>query len=198
MEEHQDLAIDQMIEAQLERMTSFPGKYSYKVFDLKRDPIGILGYKSFQSQSLEKILGQSEKIVIFAATLGSGFDALIHRLSYGKSLEMMILNACGSAQVEMVADQMAKEISKKIGGYQTPRYSPGYGDFDLSFQADLISLLNSNTLGISVTDHYLLTPSKSISGVIGISSQLMTVRYDICDDCLRRTTCDHKTCRRKA
>jgi cobalamin-dependent methionine synthase I len=51
----------------------------------------------------------------------------------------------------------------------TPRFSPGYGDFPLSYQRVLIDLLDApRVLGVSVTPSDLLVPVKSVTAVVGI------------------------------
>ena len=49
------------------------------------------------------------------------------------------------------------------------RFSPGYGDWALSAQRELLRMLDaSRTVGVSLTDTMLMVPSKSVSAVIGV------------------------------
>jgi cobalamin-dependent methionine synthase I len=59
--------------------------------------------------------------------------------------------------------QMAKQ-----GRKLTTRYSPGYGDLDLSAQKVIYDALKLEKIGISITDRYLLIPEKSVLAIAGI------------------------------
>ncbi len=49
------------------------------------------------------------------------------------------------------------------------RFSPGYGDLPLAFQRQLLDALQADRrIGIGLTDTLLMTPSKSVSAIIGI------------------------------
>lgn len=194
MKEGIDSDIDGRIDQWLNQ--TFKGKYLYKELAFDKDSMTIEGLGLVESHSLKKILSQSEKVIVFAVTLGADIDYRLEQLKYSNHLDMMILDAVASAQVEGLADQVSERIKNELGGFQTPRYSPGYGDFSLTYQKKILSILEARRIGLSANDHFLLTPSKSITGLIGISSSEMSVSYDICDDCLRRTTCDRKLCRR--
>ena len=53
------------------------------------------------------------------------------------------------------------------------RYSPGYGDWPLDAQRELLALLDTpRAIGVSLTDSLLMVPSKSVSAVIGVKAQI--------------------------
>ena len=55
------------------------------------------------------------------------------------------------------------------------RYSPGYGDFPLTAQRELLSLLDApRKVGVSLTDTLLMVPSKSVSAIIGVKEEIPT------------------------
>jgi hypothetical protein len=50
-----------------------------------------------------------------------------------------------------------------------PRFSPGYGDFDLSVQTNICDVLKTGkTIGVTLTDSLLMMPSKSVTAVVGL------------------------------
>ena len=52
------------------------------------------------------------------------------------------------------------------------RYSPGYGDFPLEAQRELLGILDTpRAIGVSLTDTLLMAPSKSVSAVIGVKKE---------------------------
>lgn len=192
-----DLALDQQINQLMQEVMTFPGKYTYKIFPLAKSPLRIEGFRPFESQSLARLLGGANQVVVFAGTLGTAFDRALHRHSYVSPTSAMIFSACGSAWIEKVIDEMVETIQKQEDSYMTPRYSPGYGDLNLDFQGDILRLVAADKIGITVNSQHLMTPVKSITGIIGLSDQPLQTLYHICDDCLRRTQCDKTICRRE-
>ena len=50
------------------------------------------------------------------------------------------------------------------------RDSPGYGDFPLEAQREILVILDTpRKIGVSLTDSLLMVPSKSVSAVIGVA-----------------------------
>lgn len=194
MTEGHDRAVDNFVATCM--AIEFPGKYLYRIFDYEETSGAIQGYRSFDSQSLKTVLKGAKQVVVFAATLGADFDRILERMKYDDGMNMMIMNAYGSAKVEALVDDMVLELQESLGGYQTPRFSPGYGDFDLSFQRDIGRLIRLDRIGITLTESHLMAPAKSITGIIGLSDQPLQGSYDVCDSCLRRTLCNRRICRR--
>lgn len=110
-------------------------------------------------------------IILLAATLSFKADNLIKSYQIIDMKKAVIADALANALIEQVCDAAEDEIraacpSKKM----TFRYSPGYGDFDISMQKSLSVLLNTQKkIGIFVNDSYMMVPSKSVIAVIGLS-----------------------------
>jgi hypothetical protein len=71
------------------------------------------------------------------------------------------------------------------------RFSPGYCNWDVSEQHLLFQLLPENACGISLNDRALMTPIKSVTGVLGIGNGIERKEYK-CSfgskiDCIMRT-----------
>ena len=47
------------------------------------------------------------------------------------------------------------------------RYSPGYGDWDLPVQREVLELVEAKSIGLSLTETFILQPRKSVTAVIG-------------------------------
>ena len=87
----------------------------------------------------------------------------------------MCLQALGSERVEALCDEFEKDIKKELGGegvFFRPRFSPGYGDLPLEFQKDIFRLLECpRRIGISLGESLLMTPSKSVTAIIGFGDK---------------------------
>jgi cobalamin-dependent methionine synthase I len=105
------------------------------------------------------------------------------------------LDAVGSAAAEACADSLESEVravAAAAGWKITNRLSPGYCGWVTQEQQKLFSLLPGDPCGIRLSSSSLMSPIKSVSGVIGLGPN---VRYldHMCD------TCDMTTCyKRKA
>lgn len=120
-----------------------------------------------KSSSLSKNLFGSNECYIFAVTLGNSVDRLLKKLSVISLSEHYITDALASALAECAADLTEKEISSttdcKI------RFSPGYGDFDIEKQADVLKMLDAQKIiGVSLSKSFLMTPQKTITAIMGI------------------------------
>lgn len=137
------------------------------------EPVIHLGFADVQSRSLWKNLAGCTEIILLAATAGPGVDRLIQRYSVVSPGKALVFQALGAAAVESFLDFLCTEFANELASealYIRPRFSPGYGDFPLSCQKDLFRFLDCpRKAGISLTDNLLMTPTKSVSAVIGLS-----------------------------
>ena len=127
-----------------------------------------LGFVTVESKDLAKNIGDCKEAYVFAVTIGIGVDRLLSRLSLLSPSEFFICDAVGSALAESVCD-VAEDMIKKNTPCR-PRFSPGYGDLDISVQKDVLSVLNAEKLlGITLTDGFLMMPQKSITAILAVN-----------------------------
>lgn len=110
-------------------------------------------------------------VYLVCGSLGHGVDALQRRVSAVSGADALIVQAIGAAMMESWMDAVEDEIRAELPGGESlaARYSPGYGDFPLEAQREILSLLDApRTVGVSLTDSLLMVPSKSVSAVIGV------------------------------
>jgi len=193
-----DRELDEKINHYMKIVDDFEGRFVYQIFEFDRqDVISVIGtILTLDGDSIRHIISQATRVIVFGATLGHEMDQMILKSSYDSALDMMILDACASVKIEDVLDQMESVITEDLGLYLTPRFSPGYGDLPLNIQHKLIKTIGADKVGITVTDSNILLPKKSVTGIIGVSEKKMDVSYKFCDECLLRTSCDFKKCRR--
>ena len=120
-----------------------------------------------ESRDLAKNLSGCSEAFVFAVTIGHSVDRLLSRMSLLSPGDFFICDAAGSAIVEGVCDVAENKI--KAGLCCKARFSPGYGDFPLSVQRELLKSLDAEKrLGITLTDSLLMLPQKSITAVMGV------------------------------
>ena len=124
-------------------------------------------FASVKSASLSRVLCNSSEAFIMAVSTGIDVDRLITMLYLKNDSSAFFMDSIGSAAVESLADHVNKIMCQNID--TTNRFSPGYADFPLEFQKDLLSRINANqTVGITLSEKLMMTPMKSITAVIGI------------------------------
>lgn len=126
-----------------------------------------------ESKALSIRLSGCVDVYLACGTLGAAYDAFHRRVSVKSGADALIVQAIGAAAVEKVMDSIEDDIRAELspGESLVTRYSPGYADFPLSEQRTLLGLIDApRKVGVSMTDDFLMVPSKSVSAVIGVRS----------------------------
>jgi len=145
-----------------------------RVNSITKDKV-ILGDSDIEikSSNIAKLLADSEYAVIFMTTIGHSLEETVVKLSEeGEITSSLILDAIGSETVDYAADILHRKdiasIAEKRGFSITPRFSPGYGDWDLSAQKDVLRVCGGEEIGISVSETFMMSPQKSVSAIFGL------------------------------
>lgn len=120
-----------------------------------------------KSRSLSKNLDGCSRVFLFAATLGAGVDRLLSRYGAVSASKAVALDALASALIEDFCDEVENTITHDLK--KRPRFSAGYGDLDLSLQKELFGVLSApKSIGLTLSDSYMMIPTKSVSAIVGI------------------------------
>ncbi len=116
-----------------------------------------------------------EKCAVMAATLGIEADNLI-RIAEAESMSRaVILDACATELIEKLCDYAEQEIAGLAAREEKHlnfRFSPGYGDCPLSLQKPITEILDTQRkIGLTVTEHALMLPRKSVTALLGFTRQ---------------------------
>ena len=121
-----------------------------------------------------RMAGCSE-IYLMAVTIGPELDAKVAEISQsGDMTRAFLLNAYGSEAAEALMESLNREIARQVEGRgltATKRYSPGYGDWPITAQRDLLGHLGADRIGIRLAESCLMIPEKSVSAIIGVRSK---------------------------
>lgn len=146
-------------------------KVCYRKFSISKQGAALdLSFAQTTSAALAKSLEGCDKILLFAATIGLEIDRLI--IKYGKlsPVKALIFQAIGAERIEKLCDRFCKEMSKEES--LKPRFSPGYGDLPLSLQNDIFAALDcGKNIGLTLNDSMLMSPTKSVTAIVGIISK---------------------------
>lgn len=148
-------------------------KVCYRQMDISwEEGQPVLPFDTYGSRNLAHNLEGCTEGVMFAATIGVGIDRLITRYNHTSPSRALIMQALGAERVEALCDTFNARITAEAGarGLKTKsRFSPGYGDLPLIVQKEFMTLLDcSHLIGINLNESLLMSPSKSVTAVIGI------------------------------
>ena len=145
------------------------------------------------SGNLLKNLDGCAEIVMMAVTLGSVPDMLVRKAEVRDMLKAYTYQAVGAAMAEAWADEINEKIiaeAKERGLFARPRFSPGYGDFPLEVQKDFERILEMpKTIGVTLSDSLLMTPTKSITAVVGLTEIDSNCEKSGCEQCSMAGRC---------
>ncbi len=149
-----------------------------------------LGTHGVVSAQLADHLDGCEEAFLFAATLGPEVDRLLRRDTVAQPSLAVAEHAAAAAVIEQYCDEVCTRLASSLdGAYCRPRFSAGYEDFSLSEQSYMIRALDAaKRIGLTCTDLCMLTPSKSVTAVIGISKEFSRCYARGCD-CCSKTDC---------
>jgi len=170
-------------------------KNIFSIWDCKTSQDTItLGEININSLDLARHLCGCEKAVLLAATLGTGADSLLRRYNALDMEKALVAQAVCTVMIEEYCDNVVCEASRNAlleGLYPTSRFSPGYGDFDIIWQKDILKLLDcEKRIALTLTEGYMLIPSKSVTALVGFSRE-KTVNTEIkCARC--KTQCVYR------
>ena len=176
-----DVLMDECEKAVLEKASP---KYLYVEKDLPCPQ--IMGGKDIESH-----LNGCEKAIVMCATVGSEVDKLIRISQISDMARAVVMDSLASVAVEQVCNAFDKIIAEKYSDYNmTFRFSPGYGDYPIELQKIILQMLDApKKIGLCTNDNFLLTPTKSVTAVLGLSNIPIERKKRGCAICNMRETC---------
>lgn len=168
----------QMISESFKELDLIADKKSiYRIFSVSfmEENTLLLGNLEIHSEKLQKNLKDCKEVVLFGTTLGIDVDRQIRKYELLDMSRAVVMQACAAAYLEEFCDELQESIAREMeadGKFLRPRFSPGYGDFSILHQKELLAMLEApKKIGLTLTEGYMLTPTKSVTAVIGISEQ---------------------------
>lgn len=168
------------------------GKLSYKVcwerFPVKKEGTSLdFGFLQVDSAGLAKNLEGCREIILFAATIGLEMDRAIRKYTNLSPAKALFFQAIGAERIESLCDAFCAEREEELraeGKFLKPRFSPGYGDLPLEMQKDIFRVLDCpRKIGLTLNDSLLMSPTKSVTAIIGIGGEREEIRKNKCGTC---------------
>jgi hypothetical protein len=143
---------------------------------------------------LMKIYPRATYLSLFALTIGEEISTKIELLfQQNKFLLGYMLDTIASLAADLAAEILERNTLKLLHkenqiseNTRVLSYSPGYCGWHISGQKKLFAYLNPEKIGISLNANYLMSPLKSVSGVLVAGCRdihLFTPNYPFCKSC---------------
>ena len=133
---------------------------------------------------LPSIIDKANSLYLFAATIGEVITNEINNHFQQNEFPTGSFIDCGAS---LATDNIANLLQNQLEiHFTTLSYSPGYCGWHVSGQEKLFNALKPYRIGIELNDSYLMTPLKSISGVlVSGESEIHNFNnnYSFCTDC---------------
>lgn len=120
---------------------------------------------------LAKALAPFARVAIFAATAGAKIGQLTcDLLAANNGAAALVYDATASESTDAAAEWLDKFLTRqsRIDYQNNFRFSPGYFDWPLAAQSDIMRLLSLQELNITLTPHFQLSPEKTVTAVKGV------------------------------
>jgi hypothetical protein len=151
-------------------------------------PQGV--YRILQRPELDRLspLSGEKFAALGICTIGPYLEARVGELmSTGREPEGYVLDAVGSVAADEVADVINAKIchwAASQGLASSPRFSPGYGDWQLEEQRAIFQLLPAGEIGMSLNPSCMMIPRKSVSFAITFTKEAGERKFEHpCERC---------------
>jgi len=145
-------------------------------------------------------LASVAEIAVLAVTIGPDLEeAVSASFAAGDYTFGLLLDAAGTTAVEATANAVNSLITdhaSRRGLSSLFRFSPGYGDWNITDQPNILSLAGGENLNIRVTPSCMLLPRKSVTAVVGLPAARGARGEDMASECVPDgcRTCSQPSC----
>lgn len=146
----------------------------YRTFRVVKDengPPGVEGSSGlFFGKKIASLIQECDYVTLLLTTIGEALPDRATEIQKKEPTDAFYLEYVGGWMADYLADRVDERIVRECNknGYTTTmRYSPGYGDWTLDAQPELIRLMEAEKIGVTLTDTKIMIPRKSVSAALG-------------------------------
>lgn len=124
-----------------------------------------------------------QKACLYVSTAGREYDDYLQEQKHsGDILREFIADAIGTVLAELSSSLIAEELEREYNLKVSAPYSPGYCGWNISEQEKLFALFPATPCGVTLSESFLMSPVKSVSGFFGLGDDSLK-RPKHCDLC---------------
>lgn len=150
---------------------------------------------SLSGQLVAQHLARAQSVIIMVCTIGNLLDEMVSSLFKVDSSLAIALDGVGSAAVESLAIQACNyfEAQAKSAGLNTTMpLNPGMVGWPVDQgQLQIFTLLDSESIQVTLNESCMMTPNKSLSMVLGVGVDVSAVGIS-CDYCSLKGVCKYQ------
>lgn len=182
-------------------LSQYKPRFLYGVYTTKgSDPIIVENTSlTLSGNDIKRHLNGCSRLVLTTVTISNEVDNLIRKTQIVDMATGVIMDCCATALIEQVCDEVELFIKQSLTKqsdvplYFTTRFSPGYGDLPLDIQGEFLRTLNApKRIGLFASEANILTPRKSVTAIIGVSTSPIIQQKKSCDSCNLQDSCKFK------
>lgn len=169
----------------------------YNIIEMSHRQLSLEDNLVVPGSLLPSLLPGAKELAVIVGTIGPRLEKQVTGyIQQGEALRGMLLDGIGSAAVDSLTQEVGKLIMSEASsrGYQvsSPVY-PGAPGFSISEQWNLLELVNTREIGVSLTSSGMMVPRKSTSMVMGIGLEMPTwTEAEACANCSLGKTCPYR------
>jgi hypothetical protein len=153
-------------------VTPWAGSHEVQIEGVNGDRVRLTSGRTLNSGRLATILRRATSLRICLVTVGPRITAEIERLiATGAMVEALTLDAAASAAASALMGELRKRVCAQATERHcgtTLRYAPGYTGWHIRDTPTLFSYFDEESVPIRLNQQLMMTPAKSLLGVIGI------------------------------
>ena len=151
-----------------------------RVTDRGSDRISA-GGEELHIPQIERLWGVIDAVGAGLCTVGDAIESRVRELFEAREFPLAVmLDSVGSSAVESLAEyanDLLCQAAIPEGLKVTNRISPGYAGWDTAEQARLFRLCPGAPIGVSLNAACFMTPTKSISWLVGVGPEARVDHY---------------------
>jgi len=169
----------------------------YGITSISPDQLCLEGNKVVPGPLLPSLLPEIKELAAVVGTIGPRLEKQVTEYTNrGEPLRGLLLDGIGSAAVDSLTQEVCKLMAGEASsrGYQASSpISPGMPGLPITEQWQLLEMVPTGEIGVSLTSGGVMVPRKSASMVIGMGPQMKTwTRAEVCARCHLRKTCPYR------
>jgi hypothetical protein len=186
---------EQAIKIGLELLQPAVVTATFAVVEFRHEQVRFEGGGHLGGPLIAEHFRSARSVVVAVCTIGPALEAVASESFAEDPALGVALDAVGSAAVDMLAMEMCRQVDEKaaVDGLRTTvPLSPGLVGWPLAAgQRQLFALVDAATIGVTLTEGYMMTPHKSTSLAVGTGPDVEHVG-ETCDYCSMAGTCRYR------
>jgi hypothetical protein len=173
---------------------------SFAIREMHHEKLLLASGVSIGGGPVTTVVAGATDLIVAVCTIGPDVERRAGALQRSnKMFQAMMLSDLGSWAVDSLRQKLCQwlmEDSAHRGLRVSASLSPGESEWSVKDQSTIFSLIDSSSIGVSLSPSLVMSPIKSLSLIMGTGAQSMGVEGSSnCDFCTLRDRCNFRILR---